>query len=76
MGLFEHMERVKLRFISVCESLETRGKITAAQFDQVLEIMDSLDEFSEDDFMEALRSVIGDEVDFLVWDKSSISRKN
>ena len=45
--LFEDAERLKLRFVAGFDRLLQRGLLSEAQFEELLEIVDRLDEFSE-----------------------------
>jgi spore coat protein CotH len=66
--LFEDLERVKLRFISACETMVNQGKLTEEEFQEILQLLDQLDEYSDDEFMEELRRLSRGMIDFLDWD--------
>lgn len=53
-ALFEEMERVKIRFIAAYEKLVQKGLITEAQFDDVLDAIDRIDELSDEELEERL----------------------
>lgn len=53
-GLFEEMERVKIRFIAAYEKLVNKGLITDEQFEDVLDAIDRMDELSDEELQERL----------------------
>ncbi|MFA7175267.1 MAG: hypothetical protein WC340_17975 [Kiritimatiellia bacterium] len=52
--LFEEAERLKLRFVAGMERLLRKGVITEAQFDEIADIIDRLDDFSENELTQRL----------------------
>jgi hypothetical protein len=66
--LFEDLERVKLRFISACETMVDQGKLTEEEFQDILQLLDELDEYSDDEFMAELQKLSKGIIDFLDWD--------
>ena len=68
MPLFEDLERVKLRFISSCETMVKQGKLTEEEFQEILQLLDQLDDYSDDEFMIELRRLSRGMIDFLDWD--------
>ncbi|NLJ75281.1 MAG: hypothetical protein GX331_09865 [Firmicutes bacterium] len=68
MPLFEDLERVKLRFISACETMVDQGKLTEEEFQDILQLLDELDEYSDDEFMAELQKLSKGIIDFLDWD--------
>jgi hypothetical protein len=56
--LFENAERVKLRFVAGFDRLLRKGLITEAQFEQVLELIDHLDELPEDQLTHTMQQLI------------------
>lgn len=71
MPLFEQLERVKLRFISVCEALVARGSMTEADFERILMLLDDIDNLDEDEFMDQLRELSTGVIDFITWDEKN-----
>lgn len=49
MELFEEMERVKIQFIAAYEKLLEQGKITDDEFDEIVDLIDRLDEYSAEE---------------------------
>lgn len=52
--LYEEMERVKIRFISAYEKLVRRGLITEAEFENIIDALDRIDELSDEEVEERL----------------------
>lgn len=70
MGLYEQLERTKLRFIAVCESLLARGELGEEEFEQILVLLDKLEELKEEDFLDELRKLTDGAIDLQLWDRS------
>lgn len=67
MGLFEDMERLKLRFLTAFQQLAERGELTEGQLTEVIDIVDKLDEMSVEEIKERLGRYIpgvGEDADF------------
>ncbi|HHW10958.1 MAG TPA: hypothetical protein GXX29_13410 [Firmicutes bacterium] len=47
--LFEESERLKLRFLAAMERMVKRGLLTEEQFAEVIDLVDRLDEYSEEE---------------------------
>ena len=56
--LFEYAERLKLLFVAGFDRLLQRGLLSEAQFEELLEIVDRLDEFSEEELAQKLEVII------------------
>ncbi|MGI6610280.1 MAG: hypothetical protein ACOX4G_07175 [Limnochordia bacterium] len=56
--LFEDAERLKLRFVSGFDRLHRRGLLSESEFEELLEVIDRLNEFSEEELAEKLESLI------------------
>jgi len=54
MDLFQETEKLKIRFASAYGKLLEQGKITDAEFDEILEILDNLDSYSRQELEEKL----------------------
>ncbi len=52
--LFEEAERLKLRFVAGMERLLRKGVFTEAQFDEIADIVDRIDDFTESELAERL----------------------
>lgn len=67
MGLFEDMERLKLRFLTAFQQLAEQGAMTEGQLTEVIDIVDKLDDMSVEEIKERLGRYIpgvGDDADF------------
>ncbi|MFS8665264.1 MAG: hypothetical protein LOD84_06260, partial [Limnochordales bacterium] len=61
MELFEDMERLKLRFLAAFEGLARRGVISEADLAEIFDLVDRLDELSEEEIRTRLgRFIPGD----------------
>lgn len=47
--LFENAERLKLRFVAGFDNLLRKGLITEAQFQELVDVVDRLDDLSEEE---------------------------
>jgi uncharacterized protein YccT (UPF0319 family) len=47
--LFEESERLKLRFLATMERMVKRGYLAEEQFAEVIDLIDRLDEYSEEE---------------------------
>lgn len=56
--LFEEAERVKLRFVAGFDRLLRKDLITEAQFEELIEVIDHLEDFSEEELANKLGRVI------------------
>jgi hypothetical protein len=56
--LFEDAERLKLRFVAGFDRLLRQGLISEAQFEQIVEAIDRLDELSEEELTLTLKQLI------------------
>jgi len=72
MGLFEDLERVRLKFIAVCEKLLDRGLISEAQFDQILTLLDNLDDYDQQYINQKLNELTNGKLDLLFWEQDSV----
>ncbi|NLY11977.1 MAG: hypothetical protein GX020_09915 [Firmicutes bacterium] len=54
MALFQELERVKLKIVSLCDSLVEKGKLTEEELIKVVDILERLDEFDDESLKEAL----------------------
>ncbi|GEM_PF-5658633 len=61
MALSDELERTKLRFLQVGEELTKNGKLTEEEFEDILELLDSLDGLEEKEVLAALRELVGRE---------------
>ncbi|OUM93475.1 MAG: hypothetical protein BAA04_02015 [Firmicutes bacterium ZCTH02-B6] len=62
LDLFEDMERLKLRFISAFEELARRGVISEDDLAEIIDLVDRLDELTEEQIKERLgRFIPGDQ---------------
>ncbi|HHT74062.1 MAG TPA: hypothetical protein GX008_10160 [Firmicutes bacterium] len=75
MGLFEDLERVKLRFISVCEDMVGRGQLSESEFQQVLELLDKMDDYDDRQFLEELGEISKGMTDFIDWKAMAKARR-
>lgn len=49
MDLFEHMERLKLQFLAAFEALHRKGAMSEAELSEMIELVDRLDEMTEEE---------------------------
>jgi hypothetical protein len=56
--LFADAERIKLRFVAGFDRLLRKGLITEAQFEQVLEVIDHLDDLTQEQLSQTLQQLI------------------
>lgn len=56
--LFADAERLKLRFVAGFHDLLEMGYITEAQFDEIVDVIDRLDELSEEELTQTMRQLI------------------
>lgn len=75
MGMFEDMERVKLRFISACENMVSQGQLTESEFQRIIELLDKMDDYSDREFLEELGQISKGMTDFIDWDAMSKARR-
>lgn len=68
MASFEDLERVKLRFIETCERLLTSGQIQDGDFEAILEILEDIDDYTEDELYQRLRQLTRGAIDRFPWD--------
>lgn len=54
MELFEETERLKLRLIAAYERLHRQGKLTDEEWEMVLDLIDRLEELSEEEVQRRL----------------------
>jgi len=73
--MFEDLERVKLRFISVCEGMVAKGQLTESEFQQILELLDRMDEYDDRQFLEELSAVSKGMTDFIDWEAVTEARR-
>lgn len=55
--LFEEMERVKIKLLARYQVLLENGKITEADFDDVVEILDRIDDYAPEELSERLEAL-------------------
>ncbi|MBO8141093.1 MAG: hypothetical protein H0Z37_02780 [Firmicutes bacterium] len=63
MDLFEDMERLKLKFLAAFEELARRGIIGEAQLAEIIDLVDKLDELSEEEIRARLGRYVPGDVD-------------
>ncbi len=68
MASFEDSERVKLRFIETCERLLTSGQLQEDDFEQILEILEAIDDYTEEELYQKLRRLTHGAIDRFPWD--------
>ncbi|MGI6082789.1 MAG: hypothetical protein ACOYEP_07965 [Limnochordia bacterium] len=56
--LFEDAERLKIRFMAGFDRLRRQGLLSESEFEELVEIIDRLDEFSEEELTEKLERLI------------------
>lgn len=56
--LYEETERVKLRFIQAYERLHQLGRVTDAELEEVIDILDRMDELSTEELERKLGKFI------------------
>lgn len=71
MGLFEDLERVKLRFIAISEQLLAEELITSEQFDEILLLLDNLDEYDQQYINQKLNELTDGKLELLFWDHNN-----
>lgn len=52
--LFEEMERIKIRFVAAYARLVERGLISEAEYEDIVQIVDNLDHYSEEELRKRL----------------------
>ncbi len=57
MPLFSDLERVKLRFITTCESLVARGRLSDEEFQDILNLLDNMDGYGDQQFHAELSKI-------------------
>ncbi len=75
MGMFEDLERVKLRFIAVCEQLVARGQLSESEFQQILELLDKMDDYDDRQFLAELGEISKGMTDFIDWEAMAKARR-
>lgn len=69
MTLFEELEKVKLEFIAVCETLVDQGKLTEANFEEILKLLDSLDDHDQAYINQKLNELTDGRLELMFWEK-------
>lgn len=67
MALFEELERVKLRFIVTCEALVKSQQLSEENFTQIIEILDNLDDYAEEELEQKLSILTDGKLDLMFW---------
>lgn len=57
MDLFEETERLKLRLIAAYEKLHKQGRLTEAELESVLDLIDRLEDLPEEEVQRRLESL-------------------
>lgn len=73
MSIYDDLERVKLRFIAVCETLLNKGQLSEENFEQILELLDNLDDYDQEQLNSRLNELTGGKLDLMFWQKDPIS---
>lgn len=58
--MFEHMERLKLQFLAAFEGLHRKGVISEDELAEIIELVDTLDELSEEEIRAKLGRFIAE----------------
>lgn len=69
MGLFEDLERVRLQFISTCEALLNKGELSEDNFQQILELLDAMDGYDEEQLNRKLNELTDGKLELMFWDQ-------
>ncbi|NLN19964.1 MAG: hypothetical protein GX162_11930 [Firmicutes bacterium] len=56
--LFKDAERLKIRFVAGFDRLHRQGLLSESEFEELVEIIDRLEEFSEEELAERLKRLI------------------
>lgn len=72
MTLFEELERVKLQLIAVCEALVDQDKLTETHFEEILNLLDSLDEHDQVYINQKLNELTNGRLDLMFWEKDGV----
>ncbi len=75
MGMFEDLERVKLRFISACETMVSQGQLSESEFQQIIDLLDKMDDYDDRQFLDELADISKGMTDFIDWEAMSKSRR-
>ena len=75
MGLFEDLERVKLRFISACENMVAQGQLSESEFQQIIDLLDRMDDCDDRQFLAELGEISKGMTDFIDWEAMSKARR-
>lgn len=67
MALFEELERVKLRFVITCEALVEKQLLSEENFNQIIELLDNLDNYTEEELDQQLNILTEGKLDLLFW---------
>ena len=54
MELFEELERIKIRFVAAYDKLVEQGAISEREYEEIVEIIDNLDDYSIEELRERL----------------------
>ena len=68
MPLFEDLERVKLYFLKTCEQLLAEGRLDGEEFKGIVEILDRMNEYDDQEFRAELGRLSKGLSDFLDWE--------
>jgi len=75
MGMFEDLERVKLRFISACETMVSQGQLSESEFQQIIDLLDKMDDYDDRQFLDELAEISKGMTDFIDWEAMSKARR-
>jgi len=67
VALFEELERVKLRFVITCEALVEKQLLSEENFNQIIELLDNLDNYTEEELDQQLNILTEGKLDLLFW---------
>ncbi len=68
MDLFNELERVKLKFIAVCETLVDKQQLSEENFKEIRILLDSLDDHDEEYINRRLNDLTGGRLDLMFWE--------
>ncbi len=67
--MFEELERVKLKFIAVCETLVEKTILSEENFEEILILLDSLDEHDEEYIDRRLNELTDGRLHLMFWEQ-------
>ncbi|MDI9412472.1 MAG: hypothetical protein QM401_02715 [Bacillota bacterium] len=57
MPIYDDVERVKLRFLQTCETLVNQGRLDDDEFQGILELLDSMNDYDDEEFRAELSKI-------------------